>query len=106
MSDVRPFISTEVFADAVDGQLVMFIIANLLCVCSSQHVYDVTHAEALLRFGDTEQEGEGVFGAVFQHGWAQAIVAVSAIFLLKYFSKVGQQDTATTAIVITIGDDL
>src|SRR6266567_1902620 len=103
---MQPFVSTEVFADTVDGQLVMIIIANLLRVRSPQHVYDVAHAEALLRFGDAEQEGESVFGAIFHHGWALAIIAVVAILLLQYLSEVAQQCTSAATIVIAIGNHL
>src|SRR2546421_2364712 len=43
----RPRLRTEVFADAIGGELVVTIGANTLSVGSTQNIDDVAHAKAL-----------------------------------------------------------
>src|SRR2546429_9916508 len=85
----------------------MVHIADFLGVCSPQDVNNIPHSEALLCSGHARQELLGIYGAILHcRYWMQAVIAITTVFLLVLFTKVGQQSTTAANNTFTIVHNL
>ena len=102
-----PFLHTQILANTIGGKLVVTIVANFLCVCAAQHVYNVAHTETLIGACHTREEFLRVNRVVFLLGFLlEAVITIAAIGLYISFTEIGQQDAAATDVALTIRDHL
>src|SRR5262249_32116459 len=101
LPDALPFLGTLCGSDAVDGELVMATLHDLVIPGSAQYIDDIAQAEAFSGTGDGREQLLRIRRAVLQYlRWLivcpQAVITGATRWIAIYFAEVAKERAAST----------